>query len=66
MFSITTEELDFSQPCCFCRFLKVVYYLKPKNHTDGTNLSSKSVLPIFFRAFRACSTKPKENYMIKQ
>ena len=42
-----------------------VYPLKQKNHIDGPNLSSKSVLLIFFRALRACLTKPKENYMIK-
>ena len=48
VFSITTQELDFSKPCGFYRFLKVVYHSKPKNHIDGTNLSSKSVLPIFF------------------
>ena len=35
------------------------YHLKPK--TDGQNLSSKSVLPIFFRAIRARLSKPKEN-----
>ena len=65
VFSITTQELDFSQPCRFYRFSKVLYHLKPKNHTDEANLSSKSVLLIFFRALRACLTKPKENYMIK-
>ena len=64
-YSITTKELDFSQPCGVYRFSKVVYHLKPKNHIDGPNLSSKSVLPIYFRALRACLTKPKENYMIK-
>ena len=63
--SITTQELDFPQPCGFYRFSKVVYHLKPKNHIDVTNLFSKSVLLIFFRALRACLTKPKENYMIK-
>ena len=47
VFSITTQELDFSQPCRFYRFLKVVYHLKPKNHIDGSNLPSKSVLMIF-------------------
>ena len=46
--SITSQELDFSQPCRFCRFSKVVYYLKPKIHIDGPNLSSKSVLLMFF------------------
>ena len=65
VFSIATEELDFSQPCRTCRFSKVVYHLKPKNHINEPNLSSKSVLPIFFRALRACLTKPKENYMIE-
>ena len=65
VFSITTQELDFSQPCGFYRFSKVVYHLKPKNHIDGPNLLSKSVLLIFLRALRACLTKPKENYMIK-
>ena len=48
VFSITTQELDFSQPCRFYRFLKVVYHLKPKNHIDGPNVSSKYVLLIFF------------------
>ena len=42
-----------------------VYHLKQKNHIDGPNLSSKSVLLIFCRALRACLTKPKENYVIK-
>ena len=51
--SVTTQELDFSQPCGFYRFSKVVHNLKPKNHIDGTNLSSKSVLPIFFSERRA-------------
>ena len=53
VFSIKTQELDFSQPCGFYRFSKVVHNLKPKNHIDGTNLSSKSVLPIFFSERRA-------------
>ena len=48
VFSVTTQELDFSQPCGFYRFSKVVYHLKPKNHIDGTNRSSKSALLIFF------------------
>ena len=65
VFSITTKELDFSQPCRFCRFSNVVYHLKLKNHIDWSNLLSKSVLLIFFRAISACLTKPKENYMIK-
>ena len=39
VFSIITQELDFSQPCRFYRFSKVVYHLKRKNHTDGPNLS---------------------------
>ena len=65
VFSVTTQELDFSQPCRFNRFSKVVYHLKLKNHIGGPTLSSKSVLPIFFRALRACLTKPIENYMIK-
>ena len=64
-FSVTTQELHFSQPCGFYRFSKVVYHLKPKDPIDGTNLSSKSVLPIFPRALKAYLTKPKENYMIK-
>ena len=35
-FSITTQDLDFSQLCDFYRFSKVEYhFLKPKNHTDG-------------------------------
>ena len=65
VFSITTQELDFSQPSGFYRFSKVVYHLKQKNHFDGTNLSSKSVLPIFSRRLGECLTKPKENYMMK-
>ena len=64
-FSVTTQELDFLQPCGFYRYSKVVYHLKPKNYIDGPNLFSKSVLPIFFRALRACLTKLKENYIIK-
>ena len=60
LFSITTQELDFLQPCGFYRFSDVVYHLKQKNHIDGTNLSLKS-----FIALRVCLTKPKENYMIK-
>ena len=35
VFSITTQELAFSQPCGFYRFSMVVYHLKPKNHIDG-------------------------------
>ena len=50
VFLITTPELDFSQPCGFYRFSKVVYHLKPKYYIDGTNLSSKSVLPNFFQS----------------
>ena len=50
VFLITTPELDFSQPCGFYRFSKVVYHLKPKNHIDETNLSSKSVLPNSFQS----------------
>ena len=65
VFSITTQELDISQPYHFYRFSKVVYHLKPKHHIDGPNLSSKPVLPNFFRALRACLTKPKENCIIK-
>ena len=65
VFSITTQELDFSQPCHFDRFSKVVHHLKSKNHIDGPNILSKPVLLIFFRILRACLTKPKENCMIK-
>ena len=65
VFSVTTQELDFSPPSHFNRFSKVVYHLKLKNHIGGPNLSSKSVLQIFFRALRACLTKPKENYKMK-
>ena len=61
--SVTTQELDFSQPCGFYRFSKVVHHLKQKNHIDGQNLFSKSVLSIYFSALSACVTKPKENYM---
>ena len=57
VFSITTQELDFSQPCVFHGFSKVVYHLKPKNYIDGISLSSKSLLPIFFRALKACLTE---------
>ena len=64
-YSVTTQELDFSQLCGFYRYSKVVYHLKPKNYINGPNLFSKSVLPIFFRALRACLTKLKENYIIK-
>ena len=46
-FKKLSQELDFSQPCHFHRFSKVVYHLKPKNHIDGPNLSSKYVLLIF-------------------
>ena len=53
VYSIITQELDFSQPCGFYRFPKVMHHLKQKNYIDGTNLFSKSVLPIFFRALRA-------------
>ena len=48
VFSITTQELDFSQLCRLYRFSKVVYHLKPKNHFYGSNILSKSVLLIFF------------------
>ena len=65
VFSITTQELDFSQPCGFYRFSMMVYHLIPKTDIDGPNLFSKSVLPIYFRALRACVTKSKENYMFK-
>ena len=64
-FSVTTQEPDFSQPCGFYRFSKVVYHLKPKNRIYRQNLFSKSALPVYFRALRACLTKPNENYMIK-
>ena len=57
VFSVTTQELDFSQPCVFHGFSKVVYHLKPKNYIDGISLSSKSLLPIFFRALKACLTE---------
>ena len=65
LFSITTQELDFSHPFGFYRFLKVVYHLKPKMYIDGPNLSPKFMLTIFFRALKPCLTKPKENFMIK-
>ena len=61
VFLITTQQVDFSQSCGFDRFSNVVYHLKQKNRIDGTNLSWKSVLPIFFRALRSCLTKLKEN-----
>ena len=50
VFSITTQELDFSQPYGFYRFSEMVYLLKPKNQIDWADLSSKSVLPIFFQS----------------
>ena len=62
VFSITTQELDFSQPSRFYRISMVVYHIKPKSHIEGPNLS---LLPVFFRALRTCLTKHKENYMIK-
>ena len=67
VFSVTTQELDFSQPCSFYSFSKMVYHLKPKNHIDGTNLSSKSGLSIFFSEHlgHGWLNKLKENYMIK-
>ena len=67
VFSITTQELDFSQLCGFYILSKGVYHLKPKNHIDGTNHSSKSVLLIFFSEHlgHPWLNKPKENYMIK-
>ena len=66
VFSITmSSRTRFFTAMSFYRFSKVVYHLKPKNHIDGPNLLSKSVLLIFLRALRACLTKPKENYMIK-
>ena len=64
-FPITTQKLDFSQVCGLYRFSKVANHLKPKSHIDGPNIFSKFVLSVFFRALRACLTKPKENYMIK-
>ena len=47
-FSVTTQELDFSQPYRFDRFPKaaIVHHLKPKNHTDEKNIT------IFF--FKIC------------
>ena len=65
LFSITTKRLDFSQPWVLYRLSKVVYHLKPKNHNDGPNLSSKSVSLIFFRELRACLSKSEEDYMMK-
>ena len=40
-FSVTTQELDFSQPYRFDRFPKaaMVHHLKPKNHTDEKNIT---------------------------
>ena len=64
VFSITTQELGFSQLCGFYRFSKVVYHLKPKIHIDGPSLPSKYLLLIFSRSFRACLTKSKEYYVI--
>ena len=56
-FSTITRELELSQPCGVS--------FKTKNRIDGPMFFSKSVFPIYFRALRACLTKPKENYMIK-
>ena len=66
-FLITTEEIDFSQPCGFYRFSKVVYYLKLKNHIGGPILPSKSVFLaiVFSEHLGYFLTKPKENYNIK-
>ena len=36
-----------------------------KSHRWINFFFSKSLLPIYFSALRACLTKPKENYMIK-
>ena len=47
VFSITTQELDFSQPCGFYRFSKVVYHLKPKNHIDGKNFFKICIADFF-------------------
>ena len=46
---------------CFLKILKGGVSFKTKTHIDGPNLFSKSVLPIYFRAFMTCLTKPKEN-----
>ena len=67
LLQIVFEILEFKKLCNliglehFQLQLKIStkYHLKPKN--DGQNLSSKSVLPIFFRAIRARLSKPKEN-----
>ena len=45
--SVTTQELDFSKPCIFYRFSKVMYHLKSKNHINGPILTSIAVLPVF-------------------
>ena len=48
VFSITmSSRTRFFTAMSFYRFSKVVYHLKPKNHIDGPNLSSKYVLLIF-------------------
>ena len=49
-----TQELDFSQPCRFYRFAKVVY------HIDGPNLSGKYVLLIFSEHLGCAWLKPKK------
>ena len=63
-FSISTQELDFLQPCGFYRLSKVVCCSKPKNGINR-DFSSKSALPIYFRALGACLTNPKGIFMIK-
>ena len=41
VFSVTTQELDFSQPCRFCRLSKGGASFKTKNLLDGLNVLSK-------------------------
>ena len=47
-FLITTQELDFSEPCGFYRFSKVVYHLKSKKYIDGPNLFFQNLYCQFF------------------
>ena len=50
VFSITTQELDFSQPCGFYRFSKVVYHLKRKNHIDRQIVLQNLHCQFFFQS----------------
>ena len=49
-FLITTQELDFSEPCGFYRFSKVVYHLKSKNTLMDQIFSFKICIANFFQS----------------